>query len=676
MFDDVAAVTAEGLEALFPVLSRVGAGGDSDQERVDQLAVLERVKSAVAAAQVRVTAAFVDSQQRVAQAWRERARECSDAGDFDGWRAARAQALAASFDDDGTGHSGRQPAAPRRSRRPSGMTGVAAQVALAGHESPVRGAAHVRLALTLTRDMPHTLAALEAGELSEWRAQLVVNETASLTSEHRSLVDAEVVGPLSDTGGTAGRVESLGDRELARRVRAIAYRVDAASVMARAVRAESERRVTIRPAPDTMANVTALLPVAQAVAAHAALTAAADTSRAAGDERGKGQVMADTFVTRITGQAAAGAVPVEVQFVMTDRALLAGDATPAQLAGYGTVPAACALPARRIRSRPGPRLGRGAGLAAAALLAPRHGDPRRDGLHPPHLRRWAAPLPARPRRRHLPHPLVRRPRPARRPRPGPRPGRTHHRHQRPRRVRAVQPHQAAPRLHGRDTPHLPTRRTPRRTHHHTDRAHLHLSRPTPAPRSGPGSGLGRGGTVDRLDEAGAQRLTADGESALRGGILRRALSGLDPHGLVAPLTQAVRAVHMSRDRHVLCDIVIATPGETVSLGDADGMLVISTLRRMRAATSSSDLQRPQAVARPGHKVRQARPDLPRRRRPLRDHHLATRTGRHAPAPRFLSQCLRYTLKPDEPVSMWGSMSAGSRPSRPARCRKSVDGVPI
>lgn len=28
------------------------------------------------------------------------------------------------------------------------------------------------------------------------------------------------------------------------------------------------------------------------------------------------------------------------------------------------------------------------------------------------------------------------------------------------------------------------------------------------------------------------------------------------------------------ERHVLCDIVIATPTETVSLGDADGMVVI------------------------------------------------------------------------------------------------------
>ncbi len=42
--------------------------------------------------------------------------------------------------------------------------------------------------------MPHTLAALEAGELSEWRAQIIVRETATLTSEQRSLVDAEVVG--------------------------------------------------------------------------------------------------------------------------------------------------------------------------------------------------------------------------------------------------------------------------------------------------------------------------------------------------------------------------------------------------------------------------------------------------------------------------------------------------
>ena len=69
MIEDATVVTTEGLEALVSALSQVGSGGESDQVRVDQLAVLERVKSAVAAAQVRVTAAFVDSQEQVAQAW-------------------------------------------------------------------------------------------------------------------------------------------------------------------------------------------------------------------------------------------------------------------------------------------------------------------------------------------------------------------------------------------------------------------------------------------------------------------------------------------------------------------------------------------------------------------------------------------------------------------------------
>ena len=91
-----------------------------------------------------------------------------------------------------------------------------------------------------------------------------------------------------------------------------------------------------------MAYLSALLPVAQAVAAYASLTGAAERARAAGEPRSKGQVMADTLTTGVTGQATAGAVPVEVQVVITDRALLAGDQTPAQIPGYGTVPAAFA----------------------------------------------------------------------------------------------------------------------------------------------------------------------------------------------------------------------------------------------------------------------------------------------------------------------------------------------
>src|SRR3954451_11831753 len=241
MFDDAAVVTTEGLAALVSALSRVGngsgSGSGSGAERVEQLAVLERVKAAAAAAQARVTAAFVASQEQVAQAWLDRARECSAAGDFDGWRAAREQARAASLDegltrsaatgDSSPGGGGASGGSRGRRRRPSGLTGVAAQVALARRESPVHGAGHVALALALTPDLPHTLAALEAGELSEWRAQLIARESATLTPEERTLLDAEVIGAPSQP------VAGLGDRELTRRVRAVAYRIDAASVLAR-----------------------------------------------------------------------------------------------------------------------------------------------------------------------------------------------------------------------------------------------------------------------------------------------------------------------------------------------------------------------------------------------------------------------------------------------------------
>jgi len=83
----------------------------------------------------------------------------------------------------------------------------------------------------------------------------------------------------------------------------------------------------------------ALLPAPQGVAAYAALRTYADAQRVAGDERTRGQIMADTLVERITGQPTAAAVPVQIHLVMTDRTLLAGDTEPAELEGHGPLPA-------------------------------------------------------------------------------------------------------------------------------------------------------------------------------------------------------------------------------------------------------------------------------------------------------------------------------------------------
>jgi hypothetical protein len=206
----------------------------TDAERIDQIRALEHLKAAAAAAQARITV-DLDASVRAAHA-------------------------AAGIPADRQGR------------------GVAAQVALARQESPYRGGRHLGLAKILTTEMPHTLAALERGLLSEWQATLLARETLFLSREHRELIDTQLCADPT-------LLDGWGDRRLTAEIQQIAYRLDPAGVTKRRARAESERRVTSRPAPDTMARVSALLPVAQGVAVYAALRKAADAAIAAGDGR-------------------------------------------------------------------------------------------------------------------------------------------------------------------------------------------------------------------------------------------------------------------------------------------------------------------------------------------------------------------------------------------------------
>jgi hypothetical protein len=213
--------------------------------------------------------------------------------------------------------------------------GLASEVALARRDAPVKGNQHVGFATALVREMPHTLAALEAGVLSEWRATLVVKQSACLSVEHRRALDAELCADPS-------RLQGWGNRRVEAEAKKIAARLDVAAVVERNAKAAKDRCVTIRPAPDTMTYVSALLPVAQGVAVFAALKRAADSTF---DERSRGQVMADELVARVTGEPADQPVSVAVNLVMADTTLFGGDNEPGWLDGYGPVPAeiACTL---------------------------------------------------------------------------------------------------------------------------------------------------------------------------------------------------------------------------------------------------------------------------------------------------------------------------------------------
>ncbi|MCU1568129.1 MAG: endonuclease [Pseudarthrobacter sp.] len=207
--------------------------------------------------------------------------------------------------------------------------GVGAEIALARRESPSRGSRLLGLGKALV-EMPHTFAALESGQLNEWRATLVVKETACLSVEDRAAVDEEIA---AETGSLAG----CGDRAIIAAVRAAAYRRDPHSVARRASHAVNERTVSLRPAPDTMTRLTALLPVAQGVAVYAELTRQAGALKSSGDERPKGAIMADRLVESVTGTPG-GYTGVDLQLVMTDRTLFQSDSEPARLTGYGIVP--------------------------------------------------------------------------------------------------------------------------------------------------------------------------------------------------------------------------------------------------------------------------------------------------------------------------------------------------
>lgn len=261
----------------------------SDAVRIDRIHALEELRAVLAAAQAVETAAFSASQ--------------------------RADQIA------------RGVPADRASR------GVSTQVGLARRVSPFEAARYVGQAAIMTAELPRTFARLRSGQVPEWRAMLVAKQSAWLSREHRATLDAEI----------APQLHRLGNRKVLDAANAIAYRLDPRGYVDRLAHAESERYVSLRPAPEAMTRLSALLPMKQGVAAYAALRAHADRTAGVGDEaRSKSQLMADALVERLTGQAAAGDVPVEVSVIMTDQALLSygpGAEDPAHVIGGGAIPA-------------------------------------------------------------------------------------------------------------------------------------------------------------------------------------------------------------------------------------------------------------------------------------------------------------------------------------------------
>jgi hypothetical protein len=261
-------------------------GPASDAARTDRIARLEKLRSVTAALQVAESVRFAKSQV--------------------------VEQLVADVHPDKIGR------------------GIAEQIGLACRISPATAARRLNTARALWCELPDTYTQLMAGELSERIAEAVVSETRHLDPEKRRQVDEQLK--------TAG-ITRMGFNAATACARKTAYQADPHGYLQRGRTERKHRRVGVRPAPDTMAVLTGYLPLEQGIACYAALRKHADTAVATGDGRTRDQIMADMLVERVTGQARAADVNVELQLLMPlDSLLNKTNASVAVIPGYGPLP--------------------------------------------------------------------------------------------------------------------------------------------------------------------------------------------------------------------------------------------------------------------------------------------------------------------------------------------------
>ncbi|MGC5627320.1 HNH endonuclease [Georgenia sp. Z1344] len=211
--------------------------------------------------------------------------------------------------------------------------GLKAEVALARNDSPSRGDQHLGLARALVHELPRTLDLMSQGLVSEWRATILAQETAGLTPEDRREVDAALAPDLP----------GWGDKQVRRHARKAAQEREEDAAELRRLREKRQRHVSIRPATGSMARVTALLPMTEAVRVHASLLKQAASIVTAGDADGRtpGQIAADLLVEHVTGTPSSAPRDVDLTIVMTGETL-AGGRESAWLPGQGPLPAQAA----------------------------------------------------------------------------------------------------------------------------------------------------------------------------------------------------------------------------------------------------------------------------------------------------------------------------------------------
>ncbi|THJ67745.1 DUF222 domain-containing protein [Arthrobacter echini] len=195
--------------------------------------------------------------------------------------------------------------------------------------------------LTLTGELTNTLAALEQGTICASRASVVVEQSRTLPDDAVHAFESEILQVAGD----------LNRPKLTARCRRLREKLHPETLVARRVRAESDRCVVFEPDRDGMAWLSAYLPAEQALTIHTSVDAVARSLRAPDEPRTLAQLRADVLadmllaprssahsegssaeqVSRSQSAKIIVTVPVFSLMGLTDE--------PAELEGYGPIPA-------------------------------------------------------------------------------------------------------------------------------------------------------------------------------------------------------------------------------------------------------------------------------------------------------------------------------------------------
>ncbi|NMR21743.1 HNH endonuclease signature motif containing protein, partial [Cellulomonas fimi] len=229
-------------------------------------------------------------------------------------------------------------------RRELGRLGEFVADEVAARLATTRAVAERKVSLATCLDaMPELADALHAGAVDVRKAVALID-----TTDHLPLDTARelVAAALPDA-------TELTVPQLRARIRRLDLTRDPAAADHRHTHARAQRHVTLTPAPDSMAWLSAYLPADDALRVFTALDALAGSSAtddSTGVDARRADALSDTF-TRIldSGLAPSGEslptrqrVRPHLQVTAAATTLLGLDDVPAELAGYGPIPAAMA----------------------------------------------------------------------------------------------------------------------------------------------------------------------------------------------------------------------------------------------------------------------------------------------------------------------------------------------